>query len=142
MRVWNISYGQNGYSLVLEDVKPWAMALERGFERLCDLTGGRAGGHGLGDWAWKVPLGRPKYDLSDPDEPWLENSLASALMDLENWTFNFGFKHGTERFLWKKDERIWLTHERAVAIDPSFVDTCDHLGDDDEDADNGTTTSL
>lgn len=127
MQRWNMSAGKDGYAIVLEDVKFWAYALETGFERLCDLSGGRLGGHNLGDWAWKVPVGRSKWDLSEPDDPWLINSLAGRLADLENWTFNVGWKRGTKTY-----PSIPLTHDQATAIHPDFVTEIDDIFGDDE----------
>jgi hypothetical protein len=123
VRIWNISAGNDGYSLVLEDVKPCAVFTDWAWDRVCGLTGGRLGGHNLGNWAWKLPLGKPDYDRSDPDDPWLTNSLAGGLMDLENWVFKVGY--GSEHIV----DRVPLTHDQAMKISPQFTAEFDSLED-------------
>lgn len=117
MRIWSLSTHRDGWELTIEEVPDWAHYVGLAFEELCELTGGRLGGHNLGDWAWKVPVGPPRWDHTDnPADPWLENSLASKLSDIESWFVNLAYRRR------RKTVRISLSVEEARLINPEFVD--------------------
>ena len=86
-RRWSVSYSRDGSDVILYNLdrraRAWAAA-EAFANLLCGLTNGRLFGHGLGEWAWRIPVGRARWDRTDPGDPWLENSLAGCLMDMEN----------------------------------------------------------
>ena len=118
-----------GFSLTFEYLKLCALAIDRGWLRACELTVGRLGGHDLGMWAWKVPVGWPSWDTSCPDDPYLQNSLAGTLMDVENWISNVAYRRGSEHFLYDPAHRVRLTDEQATMIDAAFVQKMKALSD-------------
>lgn len=112
--------------MLLEDAKPQALFVGWAWDRLCGLSRGRLGGHGPSDWPWKVPLGIPDRD---PENGMLTNSLAGRLHDLEHWALTFGYPTP------EKLERVRLTHDQAMQIDPKFTTEWDGIYDEEEASD-------
>lgn len=118
MRRWTVWHSAEGFGIKLTEQPTWAVALEHGWDRLCGATGGRLGGHGLGEWAWRLPLGRPVWDRTDPDEPWLTNSLAASLNNVEQWVCRVAYEQ--ERVVYEApvDEQ---TGKRLFGEDSSWL---------------------
>lgn len=117
MRIWHLMTSRDGWSLTVEEIPDWAYYVGVAWEAACELTRGWLGGHGLPGWAWKIPVGPPRYDhTEDPADPWLENSLASKLSSFEDRVVGLAYRLG------KNEVRIPLSVETARLINPKFVD--------------------
>jgi hypothetical protein len=83
-RTWSVVRGLHGdAALVVYELDGrgllWKMAGTAWFG-MCDVTGGCIGGHGLGTWAWRIPLSRARDLDGQP-----ARSLAGSLFDVESW---------------------------------------------------------
>src|SRR4051794_9907502 len=95
MKKWSVANGKDGFFVHLEEAPAWAYAVEWLYTTLdrasfCTLCGTR-----LGEWVWKVPVGRPKYEVEEDDERYLTNSIGGKLYDLTNWALNTAHRHRT-----------------------------------------------
>jgi len=117
MRKWNLSSSRFGFKVHTYEVPRHAVVLESAFDKLCWLTRGWLGGHGMPGKLWEIPLGRAKYD----EEGDLENSIASKFADLEQSVYQYGFRRETNRV------EIDITPEQARAIDPEFVKSMEDI---------------
>lgn len=98
----------------------WVLAKDWVWDRLCTATGGWLGGHGMPDMFWKIPTGWPKWDHHDPEEPWLINSVANLLCDLESWVLGLG---ADPRVREPVVARIQVDEDVARKLDPVYMDT-------------------
>lgn len=95
----------------------WRTLVEYIWDRLCWMTRGWAGGHGLPDLFWRIPLGKPRKYFDDDPEPIYENSIAALLFDLEHAVYRIS---DPDQFAVCK---IPLTTAEAWMISPDFVNT-------------------
>lgn len=113
---WNLSASRDGWSVQLREEPWWAQLLDSAWDRACGLSHGWLGGHNLPEVFWRIPLGRPQWDRDDPDDPWLENSVASRLYNLESFMLGWGHRHGRDVVT------VPITENVARAINPEFVE--------------------
>ena len=113
MRVWHLAHGSEGYVIVSYRTPRWALIVERVYGWLDWATGERLSGARLGEWAWRLPLGRPRRDPESPDL--LLNSLGSRLFDLFQWACSRSHAN--------LSDEVWIpvTVDQARVIDPDFV---------------------
>lgn len=117
-----ISVRYDQWSVVIKDTPHRYIFLECLWDRLCWLTRGWLGGHGkFPAFFYRIPTGPAKWDMSDPDGPWLENNLPAAFMELENWVLFLGEYRGKV----KEVAKIPVDKEIARKISPDFVGTFD-----------------
>ncbi|MBO0885310.1 MAG: hypothetical protein J2P17_34260 [Mycobacterium sp.] len=112
---WSLSVSRDGWSVRLRAEPWWAQVLESTWDKACGLTRGWLGGHNLPAVFWRIPTSRPRWDHDDPDGPWLENSVASRLHNLEGFMLGWSDRHGREI------ATIPITEDLARAINPAFV---------------------
>lgn len=115
-RTWSLSASRDGWAVHVREEPRWAQLFEAGWELFCRLTRGWAGGHGMPGWGWRIPIGRPRWDRDDPDEPLLINSLAGKLNSVEQWALSRTHAHGRELAEIRVDELA------AQKIQPEFVE--------------------
>ena len=133
MRHWTIQHGRDGYSIVLRDIKPWALAVEHAYGWLCERTNGWLGGHGMPESFWRIPAGRPVYDR-DPEwadekgRPWLENSIPSKLSEFETKMLTVTDRRSRPL---PDHSGIPISDEVARKIAPDFVSELDSIFHDD-----------
>lgn len=117
MRITTVAHSRDGYSIETYEVPVWARAVERAWMLLCDLTGNRLCGAGLGEWAWNLPLGRARRE----DDGFLVNSLAASLNRIEQavtgWCYHR--EHGRVS--------VPCTADSARVLAPDFVDDCERI---------------
>jgi len=114
-RRWLVGHRREGYLVATYRVPVWTIIIESVWLQLCGVTGDRLCGAGLGEWAWKLPLGRAHWDHTLSDEPWLMNSLAVRLNNIEQWICSW------ESRLRRDEVELPLTLDQARLIDPDFV---------------------
>lgn len=105
-----------GYWIEIIDVPQRYVILEWVWNKLCILTWGWAGGHGMPHLLWYLPVGWPKWDRSDPDDHYLVNSLPVVLMELENRILFLRDRRNKEKLVADID----VTVETVVKIQPDF----------------------
>lgn len=115
MKVWTISVGRDKFFLNVytQDLPWWKEAAEDGWNKICEATQGWAGGHGMPELFWKIPVGLPRRF---PDGG-LRNSVAGFFYGLESKILS-----------WTDDERfsaiqIEIDKETARKLSPDFVET-------------------
>lgn len=61
---WTVARHLGEYTVQLQRESLWSVCLEQGWDRLCGLTGGWLGGHGMPDW---VPdfIADPLFELEE-----------------------------------------------------------------------------
>lgn len=69
------------FFLTVYSIPHYASLIESAYDRVCRLTNGWIGGHGLPDKFWQIPVGKPDYDK---DDGMLNNSVAERLSSLES----------------------------------------------------------
>lgn len=130
VRYWRLShrlYSPQAWTIHLSEEPAWAHVVETVWNGLCVVTRGWVGGHGqsrlYNSVVWRVPIGRSRWDRSEPGRPWLENSLGSVLYSVENWMLTRSAEHGHEIV------EIPITEEIARQIDEEFVEDILNLHD-------------
>jgi hypothetical protein len=111
MKTWYISGGKDGYTLTTYEVPWWAPALEHLHSNLCWATRGWLGGHGLPQFFFDLPVGKPVRD-EDGD---LENSVALKLWDFEQVICNWEYKKQSNH------KRFPISEEEAAILAPDLV---------------------
>lgn len=118
---------ESEWVVALSEEPAWAHLAESVWNGLCVATRGWIGGHGQSRLynavVWRVPAGRPKWDRSVPEDPWLENSLGSVLHRLESWMLTRSDVHMNEIV------EIPITADVARQIDGEFVEDVRDLDD-------------
>lgn len=124
---WHVSHSNKGEVLHVYNYDAKAVvaeAVELSAFTLCHWSGGRLFGHGLGEWAWRVPVGRPVYDSEDLGErgrPWLVNSLASRLFDAETALCRWSGKYADAC----KVAEVPISSEQARILSPDLMELFD-----------------
>lgn len=127
-KTWSLSVGKDIWQVSVRKEPRWAQLVESAWSGLCWLTRGWAGGHGMPEWAWKIPMGRSQWDRSfEDEEPFLTNSLAGRLNDLEQWMLSRTWQYGRDLAV------IVIPENVARYIDPEFVAEHDEWSKEDKD---------
>lgn len=131
MNTWQLSHGlddnkQPGYSIHAVKEPAWVGPVQNFFGFIFGVLTRHIFCCRCPEWAWKVPLGKPKRD----EDGYLDNSLAGWLWDKSTGLMAVG---------WRKQKtvlRLPITHEQAAEIDAQFVKDCDSIWEDDEENDD------
>ncbi len=123
-----VGHGEDGFYLHVTDWPWYAVLVENLWLGACAVTRGWAGGHGCPGFMWKIPLGWPKWDHDDPDDPLLINSIAWRLHDLENVVLLWA--DGKSRPIAEFD----ISEDIAQKLEPKFAST--YLEDQDDESDD------
>lgn len=117
VRKWTLSSGKAGFKINTYEVPRHVVIFEAAFDKLCWLTGGWLGGHGMPTKFWEIPVGPAVRD----EEGYIENSIASKFYALENAVYQWSFKSETNHV------EILITEDEARAIDPKFVSDMEEI---------------
>ena len=109
MQTWTLWSSKDGHHLSLTNTPPWAHAVSWLADHFDAATGHVFCGSRAPDLLWRIPVGRPRYDIFD-GERYLENSVAGLMHD------TFG------RFIFLGDTRakevlkLPVSREQAVSM--------------------------
>lgn len=124
MQTWALGHSNEGFTIGLYEHKWWALAIEDVTFWLMDKTAGFGTYHS--ELLWKISVGFPKYELSDPADSWSDRWLANSVGSLIH-----NIEQGILRWAWKGEKqlkKIPITRDEAEALGWD----CWYMDDDDD----------